>query len=228
MTPYELIRRKLARVRSDIEGAARRVGRAPDEVAILPVTKSVGPETIRLLHQAGLRDFAESRVQRGAALARELAGLEGARWHLVGHLQRNKVRRALEVFHSIHSLDSARLADEIAAAAAGRLPPDLYVEVNVARAAQLLEHLRAQKALPLRGLMAMAPYSHDPEASRSYFQRLRGIRDERVRRGLLPAGAGLSMGMSADFAVAVEEGATVVRIGSLLFEGLGEPTGQKP
>jgi pyridoxal phosphate enzyme (YggS family) len=226
-----ILHANLARLRAEIAGAAARAGRDPGEVAVLPVTKSVAGATVRLLHGMGLREFAESRVQRGAGLAAELRDLADVRWHLVGHLQRNKVRRALDTFAVIHSLDSLRLAEEIAAQAHGRPPLEVYVEVNVAREGSksgapedvlddLLAYLQNAGCFTVMGLMAMAPQSDDPEAARPHFRRLCALRDERRRRGLLPPGAGLSMGMSSDFQVAVEEGATIVRIGTLLFAGL--------
>jgi hypothetical protein len=228
----------LSRLRERIGAAAQRVGRDPGQIAILPATKYVGAEVHRLLHRTGLHDFAENTVQAVEAKRRALVDLEDVRWHLIGHLQRNKTARALKLVSTIHSLDSVRLAREIGAQVRARgLPvPGVYVEVNISEERQktglppgelrqLLGVLRQDDILPdwqrdLRGLMAMAPYSEDPEAARPYFRKLRELRDALLRDGLLPQGAGLSMGMSADFPVAVEEGATVVRIGSALFEGL--------
>jgi pyridoxal phosphate enzyme (YggS family) len=226
----DLLGRNLERYRLAVRAAADRARRDPDGVSLLAVTKYAGPEHIRILHELGLRDFGESRVQRGVVLRRDLADLGGVRWHLIGHLQRNKVRRALETFHSLHSLDSMRLAEALVAEARGHPLPALWVEVNVAREGaktglaeeeldDVLSFLR-RSGVSAAGLMAMAPRGREPEDSRPSFRRLRELRDERVAAGLLLPGAGLSMGMSEDYPVAVEEGATVVRVGSSLLEGL--------
>lgn len=246
-----------ARIRDNLERLARlmaeaavRAGREPAAVRLLAVTKYAEPEWVRALHRAGARDFAENTVQRGAAARESLSDLAGARWHLIGHLQRNKVARALSTFESIHSLDGLRLAREVAAQVRRRsLPvPDLYVEVNVAAdprktglpvdgVAEFLEAVRAEDLFPgaagkggISGLMAMAPppAPGEPpgaaESARPHFRRLRELKDEMVRSGLLAEGAGLSMGMSSDLLVAIEEGATVVRVGSALFEGCEDST----
>ena len=237
-----ILAENLKRCRDLVEAAARRSGREPSAVRLLPVTKYVDATVVRLLHGLGERDFAERTVQRGDSLRSELGDLEGARWHLVGHLQRNKVARALEIFASIHSVDSLRLAQEIGsrAKASGRPLPDLHVEVNVAAEARKtglpLEEVRnllsalvrifpsADGVPPVSGLMTMAPLpppgAPAGEAARPSFRKLRELRDELVAERLLAPGAGLSMGMSGDFEAAIEEGATVVRIGSMLYEGL--------
>jgi pyridoxal phosphate enzyme (YggS family) len=235
----EQIESNLRRLREQMARAAAGAGRAAGDVALMAVTKYVGPEIVRLLHKAGLRDFGENTVQQGCAKRQALADLEGARWHLIGHLQRNKVSRALESFHSIHSVDSERLLAEIGLQASRRsLPaPPLYIEVNVSREPRktglpeealrgLLRFVGQENSLPrdcVKGLMTMAPYSTDAEEARPWFRRLRELRDSLVREGLIPEGAGLSMGMSGDFAVAIAEGATVIRIGSYLVEGLKLP-----
>jgi hypothetical protein len=230
----ERIRENLLACRREIEDTARRSGRDPSSISLMAVTKYVGPSVIRLLYQAGGRDFGESTVQSGCARSQELSELEGASWHLVGHLQRNKVPRALSSFKSIHSIDSLRLSQEILAQAEkNSLPlPELYAEVNISREPQktglaegeLRSLLAALRSSPLfsrwAGLMGMAPHGESAESARPYFRRLRELRDALSREGLLPERAGLSMGMSADYAVAVEEGATVVRIGSCLFQGV--------
>jgi pyridoxal phosphate enzyme (YggS family) len=240
------IRENLDRLGRLMREAAARSGRDAGAVGLLAVTKYAEPEWVRALHRAGVRDFGESTVQRGAAARESFADLDGARWHLIGHLQRNKAARALSTFDSIHSIDSVRLVRELAEQARRRsLPvPHLYVEVNIAgdpgktglppgEIGAVLEAARAEEVLAgaarkggVAGLMAMAPppAPGEPpgaaESARPHFRKLRDLRDEMVRRGLLPAGAGLSMGMSSDFLVAIEEGATIVRVGSALFEGL--------
>lgn len=237
-----LLRANLEACRAEIAAAAERGGRDPDAIELLPVTKYLSADVFALLHRLGLRSFGESRVQRVVALSEELAHLEGVEWHLVGHLQRNKAARALQLCSSIHSVDSLRLARELVSQATSRglRLPALYVEVNVAKESQktglpeddltsILEFFREREGgtepasgpdAPVKGLMTMAPYATDPESSRPYFRRLRELRDACVERGLLRSGSGLSMGMSGDFQVAIEEGATVVRIGTRLYEGL--------
>ncbi len=230
----ERIRNNLERCQRAIAGASQRVGRDPKEVLLLAVTKYVGCDAVRVLLDLGVRDFGESTIQGIATKVEELGKHEGLRWHLTGHLQRNKVARACELCHAIHSVDSVRLLEELSAVSRRRSlqVPELYVELNLtgetrktglaeSDLAGLLEWIRADEGLAARtkGLMAMAAYSSDPEASRPTFRRLRELRDSLRNRGLL-SGAGLSMGMSGDFEVAVEEGATVVRVGSMLFENL--------
>lgn len=238
----------LDRVRARIEAAALRARRDPKDILLVAVTKYADAQFVKILYDLGVRDFGESTVQGLASKVAALGRLEGARWHLVGHLQRNKVAKALQLARSVHSLDSERLLDEIVSQAArrGLALPELWVEVNVSREPQKTglapEELRslldaARRKLPpleggplgpapapparIAGLMTLAPYAEDPEAARPHFRKLRELRDACVAEGLLPAGAGLSMGMSGDFEVAVEEGATAVRVGSALFEGLG-------
>lgn len=234
----ELLRRNIDSCHADIAASARRAGRDPSDVTLLPVTKYLTADVFRLLYRLGLRAFGESRVQRVVVLRDELVDLPDLEWHLIGHLQRNKAARALQLFASIHSVDSLRLARELVSQARARQLslPAIYVEVNASREtrktglpeaelAALLEFFASDElgtpgGSPVRGLMTMAPYSTDPEASRPFFRRLRELRDEHVARGLLTAAAGLSMGMSGDFQVAIEEGATVVRVGTRLYEGL--------
>ena len=216
----------LASVRSRIAAAARRAGRRPDDVGIVAVTKGHPIERAREAAAAGLADLGENRVQE--ALAKQAAWPDApVRWHLLGHVQRNKARQAVGRFALIHSLDSIRLADalEAAAGAAGLVQPVL-VEVNVARepqksgampeeAPELVRHVAGLPHLRLEGLMAMAPYDAPATVQHEVFGGLRTLRD-----GLATPSAALavlSMGMSADFEVAVEEGATLVRLGTVLF-----------
>ena len=216
----------LAQIRRRIDAACARVDRAPDTVRLLPATKYAGIEVMHALLAIGLRSFGENQVK----MAEEKAAALGpeAQFHLIGHLQRNKVKRALRTFRSIQSLDSLRLAEEVAKRMAGSSIPVL-LEVNVGGEEQkhgflpgevfgALEHLAQLPALCVEGFMAVPPYCPDPAGVRPYFRRLREIRDAARQRAL---GDGkletLSMGMSADFEVAVEEGATIVRVGSVLF-----------
>ena len=253
LDPTETLRRlseNLSAVTAAISSACGRAGRPPGSAALLPVVKSVGPEVVKSLHALGIRDVAEGTVQGAHAKRAALSGVPGLRWHLIGHLQRNKVRRMVEGFASLHSLDSLRLAEAIeehlggrpargAAAGPGGESPlaSIYLEVNVsgeaskggvalAEARGLLDAIRRLPGVASRlaGLMTMAPESADPEGARPVFRALRELRDSLAADGLLPPGAGLSMGMSGDYQVAVEEGATVVRVGTRLFSGL--PTGR--
>lgn len=227
----------LQRCRAEISAAARRAGRDPQAVRILAVTKYAAPEVVRALPGAGLRDLGESRVQQLVARAGQFgsAALEPSapRWHMIGHLQRNKVKALLGASRVLHSLDSLRLARELETEAA-RLGAsvDVFVELNLAGeaaksgapvsdAAPLAAFAADAKHLNLIGLMTMAPRAAPGEAARPYFARLRELRDQWQRAGVIPRGCDqLSMGMSGDYAVAVEEGATWVRLGSSLFENL--------
>lgn len=216
-------------VRARIAEAAARAGRSAATVTIVAVTKGWPVERVREVAAAGLAEIGESRVQE--ALAKQAAWPDGpVHWHLVGHLQRNKVRSAVGRFALIHSLDSIRLADalEKAAAAAG-LVQDVLVEVNAAREAQksgcapeqaeaLVAHAGGLAHLRLRGLMAMAPLTDDEAVIRGTFSGLRELRDRlAITCRLSPDTWHLSMGMSNDFEIAVEEGATLVRLGTILF-----------
>lgn len=215
-----------------IASAAERGGRSGEDVRLIAVTKAVGPAEIAALAALGQRDLGESRPEQlipRAGEARE-AGLE-VRWHMIGHLQRRKVRDLLPHVAMIHSVDSPRLAAEIdkRAAAAGLGPVAVLMEVNVSGEAQkygivpeaALEAARQMARLEridLRGLMTMAPLVEDAEQVRPVFRVLRELRDRLNDAGCTERPlAELSMGMSQDYAVAVEEGATMVRVGTALF-----------
>ncbi len=209
----------LASVHFRVEAACVRSGRAPSDVTLIAVTKTVGSEEVRALHALGVSDFGENRVQDGLPKALEIPE---ARWHFIGSLQRNKVRKALSGFSVIHSVDSAELAEQVARVAAETAwRGEVLVEVNVAGEGQkggipLAEtegFVRGLQGLKVSGLMTMAPLDADPEKARPAFRKLRELRDALGLRHL-------SMGMSQDFEVAVEEGATMVRVGTALFEGL--------
>jgi len=216
----------LAAVRGRIAAAAARAGRRADDVTIVAVTKGHPLERVREAAGAGLLDVGESRVQEAAAKQADWPDAP-VRWHLIGHLQRNKARLAVGRFALIHSLDSQRLADALeAAAAAAGVVQDVLVEVNVAREPQksgalpeeapdLVAHATRLPHLVVRGLMTLAPYDAPPAVQRRVFGGLRELRDRLATssREL----AVLSMGMSGDFEAAVEEGATMVRLGTILF-----------
>jgi pyridoxal phosphate enzyme (YggS family) len=219
-------------VRERIAAAARRSGRSPDDVVLMAVSKTFSAERIREAYAAGLHVFGENRVQEFAEKANALRDLADAEWHLIGHLQSNKAAKAAELFSAVDSLDSARLADKLNAAAekAGKtLPALLEITVGgeeaksgVAPGSEQLEEILRQAAgwanLRIRGLMTVPPYTEDPEGARAYFRRLREIRDEIAARRLPTVAMDvLSMGMSHDFEVGIEEGATCVRVGSAIF-----------
>lgn len=234
MIATERIAANLAEVRERITVAARGAGRSPDEVRLVAVTKYVDAATTRQLFDAGCVDLGESRPQQ---LWDKAAALKDAaiRWHLIGHLQRNKIRRTVPLVHLIHSGDSLRLLGELnreTAALAERPPLPVLLEVNVSGEAakhgfalddlpQQVETLAGLKHLEIRGLMAMAGLDDDPTSARRDFARLRELRDH-LRRdwaGRFTLNE-LSMGMSGDYEAAVAEGATLVRVGSALFEGV--------
>jgi pyridoxal phosphate enzyme (YggS family) len=222
---------RLGTVRARIAAACRRADRDPAGVTLVAVTKTVGPRVEALLPELGVNDLGESRPQE---LWNKAASLPATvRWHLVGHLQRNKVERTLPLVKLIHSADSVRLLNALSAEAEkrSRVVPVL-LEVNVSREPAkhgfapevvpgLAALIRSQRQVPVHGLMAMAAYTDDPEAARPAFAELRRLRDG-LRAELGPEYPldVLSMGMSHDFEVAVEEGATMVRIGTTLFAGL--------
>ena len=213
-----MLRDRLWEVRSRIERAAARAGRRADDITLLAVTKIFPASAIQEAYAAGLRDFGENYVQEFEGKFEEVSRLEGARFHLIGHLQSNKARRAAEIFQVIETLDSAKLARRLDES--GR-PLEVMLEVKLsqeqaksgagpAEIPALIEALAGFPRLRLTGLMTMPPWSDDPEASRPWFRRLR----EMAERHGLPH---LSMGMSHDLEVAIEEGSTEVRVGTALF-----------
>lgn len=215
---------RLAEIRDRIRFHQARGGRT-DPVRIVAVTKSHGPEAVRAAVDAGLEDVGENRVQEALAKQDATAGL-AVHWHLIGTLQRNKVRRAIGRFALIHSVDRPDLAVELDRRSAGGVRQPVLVEVNCSGEPQkggvepgqlpsLLETVAALPNLELRGLMTLAAQSDAERVQRAAFALLRSLRDRMQSAGYrLPE---LSMGMSSDFPVAVEEGATLVRLGTLLF-----------
>jgi len=222
----------IAAVRARVEAAARRAGRQAADIALLGVTKTHAPERIREAYAAGLRLFGENRVQEFAAKASAVADLADAEWHMIGHLQTNKAAKAVELFNAVDSVDSLKLAEKLDAAArkAGRKLPVL-IEINVGGEAaksgvapdsreleELLLTAPRFEALEFRGLMTVPPFTDDPEDARPYFQKLRELRDAIAARKLPAVHMDvLSMGMSHDFEVAIEEGSTCVRVGTAIF-----------
>jgi PLP dependent protein len=222
----------IARVRGRIDAAARRTGRSPSDIALMAVTKTHPPERIREAYAAGLRLFGENRVQEFAAKAPSLTDLAGAEWHMIGHLQRNKAAKAAELFAALDSVDSVKLAERLDAAAHKRnqkLP--VLIEINaggesaksgLAPDSGELERLLASaprfEALEFRGLMTIPPFTDDPEGARWFFRKLRELRDATASRKLPAINMDiLSMGMSHDFEVAIEEGSTCVRVGTAIL-----------
>lgn len=215
-----------AQIRERIDRACSDVGRNPKDVEIIGVTKTFGPEVVAEAWEAGIRYFGENRVQEATLKIPQC--VSGPEWHLIGHLQRNKVRLALGYFTTIHSVDSLRLLEQIESdAQEAGLRPNILLEVNVSGEAskfglkpeevpQVVEQTLSCRALSLVGLMTLAPFCPDPEQTRPVFARLRELRDRLVRDFEIGL-PHLSMGMSNDFEAAVREGATWVRVGSLLF-----------
>jgi PLP dependent protein len=215
---------RLAELRERVALAARRAGRDPAAVTVVLASKTQPPEAIRAAYAAGAREFGENYVQEAAAKQDALADLGDLRWHLIGHLQTNKARDAANRFALIQSLDSARLA-----AALGRVRPaprvPVLIEVNAAGEvsktgveAAGLERLieAARAAVDILGLMTIPPAAPDPARARPHFAMLREMRD-RLAAATGLALSELSMGMTGDFEVAIEEGATIVRVGRAIF-----------
>ncbi len=215
-------------IRARVEAAARRAGRDPTSVRVVAASKTKSVGVVAEAHAAGITDFGENYVQE--ALGKIAAAPAGIRWHFIGHLQRNKAKRAVEAFAVVHTVDDLELgrALERHAAALGKVLPVL-IEVNIAgeasksgvapeAVAELLEGLGACAHLRIDGLMTMPPPGPDAEAARPHFHRLRELAEELRRQAPANAPLGeLSMGMSGDFEVAIEEGATLVRIGRALL-----------
>ncbi len=219
-----------ARIREKVQVAAARAGRSLSDVTVMAVTKTVPWPQARKAWECGVRHLGESRVQEAGEkrAALEAAGCRDLTWHLVGHLQTNKAKKAVTVFDAVQSLDSLRLAEVLdrEAEKQGKILPCL-VEVKVSEESakqgvlpetldDVLKRLTGFPRLRVEGLMTLAPYFEDPEKARPYFRRARRLFEKHLKdfRGARPV---LSMGMSQDFAVAVEEGATMIRIGTALF-----------
>ena len=225
----ESIRGNIEGVRERIVAACRRSGRRSEDVKLIAISKTFPAERIREAYEAGLRDFGENRVQEADAKRPALADLT-ITWHLVGHLQTNKAKSARTLFHWIHSVDSPHLAEKLDKAAVcngERLP--VLLEVNLGEELSksgvreteivpLAEQVSRLATLEIRGLMVIPPFSEDAEQSRSHFRRLRELARKLEAAGLPGVSMQeLSMGMSHDFEVAIEEGATMVRIGTAIF-----------
>jgi pyridoxal phosphate enzyme (YggS family) len=222
----------IAVVRERIAAAARRAGRRPEEVSLMAVTKTHPPEVIREAYSAGLRLFGENRVQEFSGKAVALADLAGAEWHMIGHLQTNKAGKTAELFGAVDSVDSVKVAEKLDASARSfGKTLSVLVEVNVGGEAaksgvapeskefeELLLAATRLEALEFRGLMTIPPFEDDPQKARTYFQKLRLLREAIAARQLPAVSMNvLSMGMSHDFEVAIEEGSSCVRVGTAIF-----------
>jgi pyridoxal phosphate enzyme (YggS family) len=229
------IAERLASVRRRIAAAAERTARSPADIQLIAVSKTFSADHVRDAAASGQRDFGENRVQEGLEKVDVLSTLDLS-WHLIGHLQSNKAKKAAAAFGWIHSVDSRDLLNKLDAAAAeiGKRPRVL-IQVDLAReptkhgvreddVRDLVNAAVAARAVDLRGLMIVPPFPTDPEDSRPWFRRLREMRDGLVAQGM-PADRlkELSMGMSYDFEVAIDEGATMVRIGTAIFGSRTRP-----
>jgi pyridoxal phosphate enzyme (YggS family) len=215
---------RIESVRTRITAACARAGRSPDEVQLIAVTKNVPVDRVQAAVEAGLTDFGENRIQEARD---KIPAVGGGRWHLVGHLQRNKARAAVEIFATVHSLDSARLARRLEHVRDGR-PLDVLIQVNLTDAPDqdgirpdgvdaLADTVDGETGMSLRGLMTIGPLGGAETQLRALFRTLRELRDglrSRLPRQPLTE---LSMGMSDDFEIAIAEGATMVRVGRAIF-----------
>lgn len=225
-TSPSTVAENVAAIQERVEQAAARAGRNASDVAIVGVSKAFPAELIREAYDSGIRHFGENRVQEWESKAPVVEGL-AATWHLVGHLQRNKAARAIHLFHTIDSLDTLPLAEKLSKAAGDgrRLPVLIEVRLDPAvtktgcdpaELSRLVEGVLLMPRLELRGLMTVPELTAEPQQARPVFRRLREIRDALSRQHNCPFPE-LSMGMSRDFDIAIEEGATQVRIGTALF-----------
>lgn len=225
------IHARLEEIRARIAASARRAGREPEEVELIAVSKTQPAEALREALAAGVRVFGENRVQEAEGKIEELQTEPRVNWHLIGHLQSNKARRAVKLFDCIQSIDSAALVERLERLCADedRESLDMLVQVDLggeatktgateAELPAILTVLESCTRVRCRGLMTLPSFFDNAEGARPYFRRLRGLRDELRGRGVFGDGEGeLSMGMSHDFEIAIEEGATMVRVGTAIF-----------
>ena len=230
-----MIRENVNRVQERIATACQRAGRAAGSVTLVAVSKTFPADKVREAYRCGLRRFGENRVQEAEGKIAELRGLD-IYWHLIGHLQTNKAGKAAEIFQFIESLDTFKLAEKLnqARESSGE-PLPVLLQVNLGREAtkfgipreEVWEVARRVSELPrlrIRGLMTMPPYSEDPEQARPYFRGLRELAESISRQNLSNVSMeALSMGMSHDFETAIEEGATLVRVGTAIFGSRSAP-----
>ena len=221
---------QLAHVRAQIESAALKCGRLPHDVTLIAISKTHPASLVRAAIQLGASDIGENRVQEAEQKINEV-GRSAARWHLVGHLQANKARRAVQLFDVIHSLDSLDLARRLDRLCTEERKEELSVLIQVdlgheetktgidqSELTELVDGLAGLERIRLVGLMTLPPFFDDPEEARPFFRRLRELRDELATQRAFGDHKGeLSMGMTHDFAVAIEEGATMIRVGTAIF-----------
>lgn len=220
----------LRAVRTRIEAVARRVGRNPSDITLIAVSKTFPADYVRAAFAAGQIDFGENKVQEGLQKIAETSDVAALRWHLIGHLQSNKARKSAGPFAVIHSVDSPELLGRLDAAAVDAgVRPQILVQVDLAgeatkygapadAARRVVDAALEARALELTGLMLLPPWNEDQEKTRPWFRKLRDLRDEWVSDGVPPQSLRhLSMGMSHDFEAAIEEGATMVRVGTAIF-----------
>jgi hypothetical protein len=228
----------IAEIHERISRAAAHVGRSADSITLMAVSKTVDADRIQEAYAAGLRVFGENRVQEFESKSGVLSGLKDAEWHLIGHLQSNKAKKAAELFQAVDSVDSLRLAEKLnQSAAEANKKPDVLIEIKVGQeeskagisldSPDLESLLRAApqlESLQVRGLMTVPPFTENPEGARPYFRLLRDLRDQIAARKLPAIQMDvLSMGMSHDFEVAIEEGSTCVRVGTAIFGARPKP-----
>ena len=223
-----MIRENISEVKEKIRAACEKSGHSPEDVTLIAVSKTKPVSAIREAYEAGIRDFGENKVQE---LMEKIPALPSdIRWHMIGHLQRNKVKYLIGRVALIHSVDSLRLAEEISRESLRKgVETDLLMEVNIAGeeskygivpsdAALLAESIAALPAVRLKGLMTVAPYVESPEKNRLYFQKLRELSVDISRKNIDNVSMNvLSMGMTGDYGIAVEEGAVYVRVGTGIF-----------
>lgn len=221
---------RLQQVRTRIERAAKRSGRSLDQITLVAVSKTQTADLVRHAIDAGVTDLGENRVQEADAKITDV-GRDAAHWHLIGHLQSNKARRAVQLFDVIHSLDSAALALKLDRACQQenreQLPVLIQIDLgheptkfgaDAQQLSKLMESMKECERLALIGFMTLPPFFDDPELARPYFRKLRELRDQYQLAGAFRDRSGeLSMGMTNDFEVAIEEGATMVRVGTAIF-----------
>ena len=238
--PPGAIADNLRGVRARLHEAARRAGRQPDTVTLVAVSKTFGIDAVRAAWAAGQRDFGENKVQEAEGKAAASGDLAGIRWHLIGHLQSNKARRAAAAFAALHTVDSLDLLRRLDGAAADAgTRPEILIQADLAGEAtkhgvpegEVAGVVRAAfeaRAVRLAGLMLLPPWNENQEETRPWFVRLRALRDGLVADGVPPeALRHLSMGMSHDYEAAIEEGATIVRVGTAIFGRRDVPRDRK-
>jgi pyridoxal phosphate enzyme (YggS family) len=239
VTPEAVIADNLRAVRARVDAAARRAGRDPGGIRLIAVSKTFPSEHVRAAYTAGQLDFGENKVQEALRKIAETSDIPALRWHLIGHLQSNKAKKAAGPFAVIHSIDSIDLLHRVdAGAVENGSRPEVLVQVDLAgeitkfgaaadTARRLMDAALEARALRLTGLMLLPPWNEDQEETRPWFRKLRELREEWIADGLPPGALHhLSMGMSHDFEAAIEEGATMLRVGTAIFGRRSRPNAE--